>query len=74
MSNSNPLLIKTYMQMLLNHLEKGGESSKASSKDMELQKRKEEGFNPDQFRTQTGEDTQLKPLGKKKSLLGSAKS
>jgi hypothetical protein len=30
-------------------------------------------FNPEQFKTQTGEDTKLRPLGKKKSPLGKAK-
>jgi DNA-binding transcriptional MerR regulator len=30
-------------------------------------------FNPEKFRTQTGEDTELRPLGKKKNPLGKAK-
>ena len=34
---------------------------------------KEEGFAPEKFRTQTGEDTELRPLGKKKNPLGKAK-
>ena len=44
-----------------------------SGEAMELQKHKEEGFNPERFRTQTGEDTELRPLGKKKNPLGKAK-